>query len=1149
MRHISKIIHFSDIHIKPDRRHDELMEAIQAMLSMTEPAGESNESNGVIYVLAGDVFQSKDRVTPSMLWTCRRMLELISARSPLILINGNHDLYEGRTERIPLLRCLVRGLSNIYYVEASSSFLIDGIGFGVSSLYDGHMIRSDEVEGRQKIAVAHVCLEQVGGHGMARCAKLSDFEGFDVALLGDIHKPMIIGNCAYSGSLIAHNHGEEAEQRGFGIWHIDEGRYEHVPIPSSYGHLSIHVGEDGSIPPIERPLKPYLYIRMILPSSPLPRGITSSSLEEAIRRDISPSVAREFSSVSVSSSRTQAAPVSRPIHGGISMPPSRPDLIELHSSIGEGIDGGIEPRDWAIESIEFLNMFAFKDGTIHHIPFGSPASIRRIAGSNATGKTSILKVVLYALLGTLDVGYDQGRSFSHRGICMINTSCKSGYTSICLRVGEHDRYRITRTQEKKASLINKTKLERWADGSWDDISSGIDKRSIDAEIGRLIYRSISIFMMSNIYSAGLGTSISLLSPRERYSTLISAMSLHIFPSLRDEAKARLREAMDRVRLLEGDVSKLRGKVEGNRDSISLHQPEDEEKMKMALRILKGDVKSMEAEAKALQRRMESRERDLVRVRFGWDRAPDGEESSDIPRELAEIAEAMDSLKRLIPLDISHMEGREGDGEWEASLDELRDLDLMLGNLSIPMQAEGWMEEDPIHAKSLLSSYDDVAVYGGEMPSSSDLSLIQEKMALYERVDTGDLSLDMAREELTKYGIYWREDTPCVVVPYAPAPSPPRSRMMIEQEYMEAVSSPARADAPPSVLSFFGLPSIKPARVDTSTARAVIDIIYEVASSPSMAERLALSCSFRRSQTREEDMAMYMYVNYLISVAHRLSIESKRNMVRGIEKRRLVCIVRYHELSLKRRQHNNLIIRRLRDLQQRRERLERWKDYKGFLSNLIVQAELEEMRAELEQKEALLSAARDRVIDISHRVGKASGISVLREMGSICSNKLEEMERELETARGRASLIEEYAELVDPKGGIAQSLIREKLEEMRAFINDLLIEYTRYSVSFSISEKGLDIALSNGSGSLSLQHLSGFELFMFEMAFKLALSLFNPQTRARFFAIDEGLDVIDTENMDKMGPLFERMRSIYGDIILITHRAGIDQYCDCIIDPM
>ena len=74
----------------------------------------------------------------------------------------------------------------------------------------------------------HCMLKEVGLPGYEQC--VSDFNGYDSALLGDIHERKFYPpNCYYSGSLLQRDHGESMN-KGFGLLDISTKKYKFIDV-------------------------------------------------------------------------------------------------------------------------------------------------------------------------------------------------------------------------------------------------------------------------------------------------------------------------------------------------------------------------------------------------------------------------------------------------------------------------------------------------------------------------------------------------------------------------------------------------------------------------------------------------------------------------------------------------------------------------------------------------------------------------------------------------------------------------------------------------------------------------------------------------------------------------------------------------------
>jgi len=67
-----------------------------------------------------------------------------------------------------------------------------------------------------------------------------------------------------------------------------------------------------------------------------------------------------------------------------------------------------------------------------------------------------------------------------------------------------------------------------------------------------------------------------------------------------------------------------------------------------------------------------------------------------------------------------------------------------------------------------------------------------------------------------------------------------------------------------------------------------------------------------------------------------------------------------------------------------------------------------------------------------------------------------------------------------------------------------------------------------------------------MAFKFALNRHNFIGKCSLLCIDEGLDCIDEDNFTKLGDLFNKLRTQYSQIMVVSHIPGIRDYEDSTI---
>ena len=137
-----------------------------------------------------------------------------------------------------------------------------------------------DIEGDTKIALFHGTVDNSTtdfGFRLPSDVKIEIFDGYDLALLGDIHKRQFMDKehrVAYCGSLIQQNHGEMLEH-GFLTWDVPSRKATFNKIENDYGYYTLEV-HDGVVPVVDdMPKKARLRVRVSNTDSSQVKKVTS----------------------------------------------------------------------------------------------------------------------------------------------------------------------------------------------------------------------------------------------------------------------------------------------------------------------------------------------------------------------------------------------------------------------------------------------------------------------------------------------------------------------------------------------------------------------------------------------------------------------------------------------------------------------------------------------------------------------------------------------------------------------------------------------------------------------------------------------------------------------------------------------------------
>jgi DNA repair exonuclease SbcCD ATPase subunit len=242
------IYHISDIHIRRYEKHNEYEYIFEKLYEYLEKVKNDNS----IIVITGDLLHNKDNLTPDCVLKTWLFLDKLRNIMPLFLITGNHDFVETNNHIKDSIQAILqdKDCDNFYYLRESGAYRYGNVLFGVSSLIDKQHIYAKDImtNAQYKIGLYHGGVgktETSVGYKLNGDKLVSDFEGYDYVLLGDIHKYQYVApNMAYSSSLISQNFGETDDYHGILIWDLNKGTQKYHIIKNKYRYMEIVVKEN-----------------------------------------------------------------------------------------------------------------------------------------------------------------------------------------------------------------------------------------------------------------------------------------------------------------------------------------------------------------------------------------------------------------------------------------------------------------------------------------------------------------------------------------------------------------------------------------------------------------------------------------------------------------------------------------------------------------------------------------------------------------------------------------------------------------------------------------------------------------------------------------------------------------------------------------
>lgn len=556
MSRLKKIYHIADIHIRNVKRHNEYRKVFEKMFEEIRKRG---TDDALIY-LAGDIAHAKLELSPELVREISWLFTECSNHCETILITGNHDCNMNNSDRLDVLTPIVEALNlpNFTYLKDTQVYAIGGIDFGVFSIFDRkeNWPKGNTLSSNKKIALFHGPVDNsqtdIGYTVSSRHFTTDMFDGYDLALLGDIHKRQEMispKGCkvVYAGSLIQQNFGETLDRHGFLVWDLDTMKYEEVDIRNEYGYYTMDI-DNGKVPIVtDMPAKPRLRVRLsntdsadtkkVMAEIKMRYGVEDFTIirTDSLSKSKTGNRLNKLDFEDISDINYQNSLINEYIERMMPFVTSE-DLKGLET-INRDINSRISYEDvqrniqWKPIRFEFSNMFSY--GENNKIDFTKLNGLVGLFAPNAAGKSSLFDAVSFCL-------YDKSsRAFKAANI--LNNRKTEFECTLWFQIDGID-YGIQRT----AKTINKGKnvkvdVQFWRqDGDTQTSLNGTERRDTNQIIEQYVGK-YEDFVLTALSLQGNNALFIDKSQSERKDLLAQFMGLNIFDKLYETATEDIKE--------------------------------------------------------------------------------------------------------------------------------------------------------------------------------------------------------------------------------------------------------------------------------------------------------------------------------------------------------------------------------------------------------------------------------------------------------------------------------------------------------------------------------------------------------------------------------------------------------------------------------
>ena len=549
-RKLKHIHHISDIQIRNLKRHREYEQVIEGLYEEVR----KNPKNAISYI-GGDIAHSKTEMSPELVDQLSRLFRNLADICPLVIIAGNHDANLNNLNRMDVLTPIVENLNhpNLHYLKSTGIYTCADTDLIVWDVWDkeSDYIKAKDVPGdRKKVVLFHGTVDRSEtdlGFKLPSKVKMSMFKGYDLGLLGDIHKRQHLNKeetISYCGSLVQQNHGEDIG-KGYLLWDMETLKSEYIEIPNEYGYYTINI-DNGKLPELpDLPKKPRVRVRV---SNTKPSQLKKLMTQLQKKCKIQESVITRVDGLSTEKIRDKKINI-----GDVNNPDYQYDLVREYlknnylvddetmikiKNILKDLNSTIPEADiqrnvhWKLKRFEFSNLFSYGEDNV--VDFTKLNGMIGLFAPNASGKSALLDALCFNL-------FDMS-SRTYRADNIINKAKNNLHCKVNFEIDGQDYFIEKKGKKNLRTGHVKVDIDFWTiDDTGEEISLNGDQRRTTQNNIKKVIGNYEDFILTSMSSQNNSTVFIDKTQKERKELLSQFMGLKIFDTLYQQASDEIKE--------------------------------------------------------------------------------------------------------------------------------------------------------------------------------------------------------------------------------------------------------------------------------------------------------------------------------------------------------------------------------------------------------------------------------------------------------------------------------------------------------------------------------------------------------------------------------------------------------------------------------
>lgn len=1106
------VIHLADIHIRRNTRIKEYKTVFNNFLEHIK--GIKN----ALVIICGDIFHFKttQRAEGINLWN--KLVLDITKIHPLVVILGNHDvdLNSNDTDWLATLDGII---DNYYYLNNSGSHIFGNIHLGVSSLLDSGVYSMKRIKDKVNIQLYHGTIngsKVFNNTSMESDIKVDDFGFYDLLLLGDIHKHQFLkSNVAYSGSLIQQNKGENIFGHGFIKWDLSTLSGEFIEVNNPYGFVKIYVGlNDLEYDDRIHDSKKYLYANFYLNyqnTLHLVEDFKSKNNFRIINTNVEKCYIENSVNIKLSSSLD---------NNSLSYLDGESELIKkIHSKISNNEVLDLYKSKWIINEMSFRSVFNYNSGDMNVIRFDKKG-FYKIFGENFIGKTTIINIIKWGLFG------------SDSSILSKDIFNKNGLIKISFQVGNCE-YILERRFENSGKLNSKLSYD-------EKIIMG--NKNVDACLNEVIGDYDQFEMVSSINNYDFG----VLKCKNNLKIFQRLFKLDKFKTYELKTKDMITDIKTKLSVLNDDPNDYEKDIKRYRDEL----------IKNVELLSNTYINPFESELNKSVKKLEMEYDNISIMNIN------SNDTKDLSNDILKISNELKLFDKNLEKSYENIVIHSLDNyNIHCVNNKLKSTKILLNNLpnNIEEQIESVLksivkvddidfEKDikklSLETKDLKKNYDRLYINRSELddelnellknvkPMNCDEEFAKKKMSGFDYKKNKKIILNIIDEGKNIDLKYYSTIKKLLTEPnyydiYQINKNNVKYKKRINEIkiLMKDISLELKKCDKTILMNNSKIHNYKICIKNRDDNKRLLPELKSLKSKLKIRDKLKSKYEslVEKQQSYNKYLKLSKENEMRKNMKNRLKIEldKKNNLKKDLEL--LSLKQKNYELYIKYKSSNDKNIKLKNECR------------KKLLSKKL----LLELVMKNNNKNNMKKLRLENIISNTNKLLNES-IS-LRESQKNISNERSKLLDEL-------SVLNRYKTLVSERG-VPSDILNTKIPLIESSINKFLSIYTNFKISIEINGKGncrkikfYQIKNKNGK-KISISCCSGYEMFILNIAFKIAIKNNCYVNYSNFICIDEVWEKISENNYNKLYNIFNILKNNYDNVLVISHIQDIKNILD------